>query len=263
MTLSEKQQRLCTPWKRSGCKGPPTQSRSRQLPNNTANDESPSELEVNALQSISVFSKKLDIACLEFGKLFSYSDCEINTFWQKYYGVVHLSYYNLNQTELRVLGRGLKFCPTPPVYDHGRLKESLDRFFRTMTLFLFFESNNDNNVDETNDTDPKPFSHKDLKLPSTFNPVMPSNLECMYHSVMEKILKHNPTKERRRDLSNEEYKCLTKLAENKDIVIKKADKGSNTVILDRSQYVKEGEKQLNDSKYYEPQSKDLTLRFKK
>ncbi len=45
-----------------------------------------------------------------------------------------------------------------------------------------------------------------------------------------------------------------------DIVIKKADKGSNIIIMRRDDYVAEGLRQLSDTKYYLPQSENLTLK---
>ena len=60
----------------------------------------------------------------------------------------------------------------------------------------------------------------------------------------------------------EERKALTKLRKRSDIVIKPADKGSGTVIMDYSWYVDECRRQLNDTKYYQKQSSDETLQAK-
>ena len=53
-------------------------------------------------------------------------------------------------------------------------------------------------------------------------------------------------------------KALTTLRKRTDIVIKPADNGSGTVIMDNSWYVNECDRQLNDTKYYQNQSSDLT-----
>ena len=37
------------------------------------------------------------------------------------------------------MGKGLKFCPTPPMYDNGVLKENIDKFFRSASLKLSFD----------------------------------------------------------------------------------------------------------------------------
>uniref|UniRef100_A0AAR2JGT8 Uncharacterized protein n=1 Tax=Pygocentrus nattereri TaxID=42514 RepID=A0AAR2JGT8_PYGNA len=44
---------------------------------------------------------------------------------------------------------------------------------------------------------------------------------------------------------------------NKSIVIKPADKGSITVIMDRNQYVKEANRQLNNPQYYQKLDKPI------
>ena len=52
------------------------------------------------------------------------------------------------------------------------------------------------------------------------------------------------------NLSQEEWRAVRSLADNRSIVIKKADKGSY-VVWDRWDYIKEAEKQLGDSTVYE------------
>ena len=52
-------------------------------------------------------------------------------------------------------------------------------------------------------------------------------------------------------MSKRERSALQRLENRKDIVIKKADKGGATVILDSKDYLEEGVRQLSDEKYYE------------
>ena len=51
---------------------------------------------------------------------------------------------------------------------------------------------------------------------------------------------------------------MTKLRENRNIVIKKADKGSNVVIQNRNDYIKEGLRQLGENQFYRKVAKNLT-----
>ena len=53
------------------------------------------------------------------------------------------------------------------------------------------------------------------------------------------------------NLSQGEWRAVRSLADDRSIVIKKADKGSCVVAWDRWDYVKEAEKQLGDSTVYE------------
>ena len=64
----------------------------------------------------------------------------------------------------------------------------------------------------------------------------------------------------RNNLSRKERKTLAALRKRTYIVIKPADKGSGTVIMDHSWYVNECDRQLNYTKYYQKQSSDLTNR---
>lgn len=52
------------------------------------------------------------------------------------------------------------------------------------------------------------------------------------------------------NLTTDLLKALTELKENKQIIIKPADKGSAVVILDREQYLEESYRQWQDKKYY-------------
>ena len=52
------------------------------------------------------------------------------------------------------------------------------------------------------------------------------------------------------NFSKEEWKCMRSLANNRSIVIKKADKGSCVVVWDCEDYIAEAEKQLSDKNVY-------------
>ena len=51
------------------------------------------------------------------------------------------------------------------------------------------------------------------------------------------------------------------LADNKSIVIKKANKGSTVVVWDRNDYILETEKQLSDANVYKDVSFDVSFSF--
>ena len=151
--------------------------------------------------------------------------------------------------------------PPPPMYDHGKLKQSIDRFFRTICLHLFF-SEITSELNDSKNISPKGYHHNELKLPSSFNPPMPSNLEFMHNIVTDHILTHKPTEDRKRNMSNAEFTAMFNLKDNENIVIKKADKGSNTVVMNKSDYIKEGERQLSNITFYRETNRNLTKRHK-
>ena len=66
----------------------------------------------------------------------------------------------------------------------------------------------------------------------------------------------------RDNLPKEEREAIKKLQNRVDIIIKPADKGSGTVVMDYDWYINECSRQLNDNKYYQKQTKDLTNKIK-
>lgn len=57
------------------------------------------------------------------------------------------------------------------------------------------------------------------------------------------------------NLTKEEKACITRLKNNQNIIIKPADKGGATVIMNKVDYKSEAERQLNNNKYY----KEITV----
>lgn len=65
------------------------------------------------------------------------------------------------------------------------------------------------------------------------------------------------------NLSKEEMNSLNQLKERDDIIIKPADKGSAVVVMDKSDYIREAERQLTDEKFYKKLDSDPTDNFAK
>ena len=76
------------------------------------------------------------------------------------------------------------------------------------------------------------------------------NLEVFLSEVEKELFTVADSKLGYSNLSKEEWKVMRTLADNRTIVIKKADKGSFVVVWDRNDYIKEAEKQLNDTNLY-------------
>ena len=60
------------------------------------------------------------------------------------------------------------------------------------------------------------------------------------------------------NLTKEERQALRNLKKRQDIIIKPADKGSGTVVMDKSWYIDECNRQLNDAKFYRQLDGDIT-----
>ena len=70
-------------------------------------------------------------------------------------------------------------------------------------------------------------------------------------SLEEKLMKIEIPKDKFNNLTSKERKALYDLKNDKNIIIKGADKGSTVVVWDREDYIKEAEKQLGVSDVYE------------
>ena len=71
-----------------------------------------------------------------------------------------------------------------------------------------------------------------------------------FSKVEQDLFKTIETPTRYSNLSSDEWKAIRSLADDRSIVIKKADKGSAVVVWYRVDYVKEAQKQLKDENVY-------------
>ena len=60
------------------------------------------------------------------------------------------------------------------------------------------------------------------------------------------------------NLTKDERTALKTLSKRTDIIIKPADKGSGTVVMERQMYINECNRKLNDTTFYEKHNKDIT-----
>ena len=63
------------------------------------------------------------------------------------------------------------------------------------------------------------------------------------------------------NLTPGERTVLQSLRSNEDIIIKLADKGSSVVVMDKSAYIREAERQFSDDRFYNKLDKDPTKQF--
>ena len=144
--------------------------------------------------------------------------------------ILNLSNLILSQHQRQALELGLKFAPSP--------KEEPD----LLEFFELFEQ----------------------RCGWAFKRITGGNVPTL-PQVMQDRLKL--MKEKLGDLEHFEYpsnilpdvrKAILQLQKNKNIIIRQADKGSCTVIMDRDQYISEGEEHLSDKKIYLPSALDRT-----
>ena len=156
--------------------------------------------------------------------------------------ILNLSSHVLTTLETNLLSKGLTFVQTPKISKAPILEATKD-FGRKLKIKYFFryERNNFNKPQ-------KSFISKSNWVPPDKG-TDPDLIECINNFTKEidelNVLREKP------NLTIEEQLTLNNLRKNKDIVIKKADKGSVVVIMDKKNYITEGYRQLNNYNHYE------------
>ena len=102
------------------------------------------------------------------------------------------------------------------------------------------------------------FEHKSFKVKSSFNPPGPYQLEYVFDKIISDLLNTELDPPKQKNLSKGEFAAIKSLKNNDSIVIKKADKGSAVVVLDKNYYIQEGSRQLSDTQFYKQIPEDLT-----
>ena len=154
--------------------------------------------------------------------------------------IKNLSTQNLSDAQVSLLSKGLKFIPTPAVREdkiRRQLLRDFDQFARRMRLRYIFRGSEKRK---------HPFHVKSSWQP----PVQPSvTLESYLEEVKTQLAEVNIEKPKQ-NLTHAEKKALDELRSNDSIVLKKADKGTTTVIMDKEDKVQEGQILLDDAQSY-------------
>ena len=142
--------------------------------------------------------------------------------------VFNLSNKVLSDIEIRVLEKGLDFAPIQNKLNKLELRRDFKEFCGRMRLKWHFRN------EPTSEFSDRPvFSPKSLWNPPTGHPNLEVFLSQNEHEpfqIPDKCLPYSK-------LSKDEWQATRSLAEDRSIVIKKADKGSCLVIWDRLDYL--------------------------
>ena len=131
------------------------------------------------------------------------------------------------------------------------LRNNFEEFCRRRRIKWYFRNEISKNFSEVPAFCPK----SSWKLPKGH-----PNLEVYLSQVENKLFSIVDEPIRYSNLSKEEWVAMRSLADDRSIVIKKADKGSCIVVWDRNDYLIEAEKQLKDENVYRKVDfKDKTL----
>ena len=155
-----------------------------------------------------------------------------------YPNVLNLSKRDLSQTELETLSLGLKFVPSKTPKRNDLIKAGLD-LNRRLALKAFWRHRSSKTR--------KPFTS-----PSGWTP-HPGQIPNYVKEAQLEILaacKSQPIVPSKKNLTKIQLKHLQNLQQDKTIIIKPADKGSANVIQNTSDYLIEGQCQLNKKQHY-------------
>jgi hypothetical protein len=181
--------------------------------------------------------------------------CRNEAAWTDGDFTINLSQHNLTTTEKTLLDKGLTFIPTQKLYPSTQLFLLQHRLIRQIKLQDFF---NLRHPDDT-DFDRIPFQHPstwippDRKISSATHKLIGDIITFTDNALSNRVtldgtmihLRNNTD-----NLSQLERDTLKSLSLNPLIEIKPADKGSATVIMDKSAYLSEAYRQLNNTLFY-------------
>ena len=176
------------------------------------------------------------------------------------HGVINLSSHTLSEAEISLLSKGLSFCPCPGPLDLSSAMSDLDKFHRSLRLAIHFQEMDA----QASSIDPQrgdPFSHRNFRVPSSWQPRGPPVLESFILSNYVAANKLPVLYKRKANLTLPEKEALKNLSQNRTIIIKPADKGSGVVLLNTKDYVFEAHRQLQDTNFYQNLDTDLTQQF--
>lgn len=169
-----------------------------------------------------------------------------------HHNVVNLSdYFVPTGAQLKLLSKGLTFIPTYKLDVNQKKQISMDlqTYHRRLKLPAFYEGRES--------TVPLPFMPKSDWVPKNSQLLPPiRNIVRADQYALDNL--HWDQKDTF-SLSVEEIDALQVLQNNTHIVLKPADKGSSVVILDRTQYIWEAERQLSNQEHYKKLNSSIYL----
>lgn len=179
--------------------------------------------------------------------------------------IVHLSAIELTQSQINLLRRGLNFCPTPPSLRPEDLDADIDAFVRRINLKEYHAPDNIDEIEQDSSyhcSVLEKLNKRDCQAyyrPSR-EPYLNSYVAKLRQDIKE-TLAHNH-RFQCDNLNKRERVALKRLSNNKEIIMKPADKGGAIVILNTGDYITEAMRQLNKEEYYKKVEEDLTSQHK-
>jgi len=164
--------------------------------------------------------------------------------------ITNLSCKKLNATEISVLNKGLTFVPHNLKIQYKDIDSDIQRFERKLQIAYFFHQKNKKKNgsfhSRCRDSQEPLSSVKSTWWPKKLN----ATITNFCYDLKKKIEDLHNNRHKVYNMSTREIKALRNLQNNKDIIIKKADKNSGIVIMNRSDYYSKVLAMLNDCDVY-------------
>ena len=151
----------------------------------------------------------------------------------------NFSSQKLSNNEILLLSKGVKFIATPSSKGAVRtILKDFEEFERKMRCQYLFD-------------DGKSYIQHPFYLNTGFTPY--NSCETLENYLFATRLEISKLKtiQQRSNLNNEERMALKTLKQNMNIIIRKADKCSTLCVLQKDNYIKEGQRQLENGTFYE------------
>ena len=156
--------------------------------------------------------------------------------------VFNLSDRVQNEIEIKVLDKGLDYLPIQKKMNEPELRKEFYEFCRRMRIKWYFRNKPTPQFSEV-----PCCKNKSSWRPPNGHPALEVFLSKFEKDLFD-ICKKQQTYS---NFNSEEWKAMRSLADDRNLVIKKVDKGSCVVVSDRNDHLIEAEKQLSDIKMFE------------
>lgn len=177
---------------------------------------------------------------------------------------VNLSTYTLTESDTELLNKGLTFIPSYRFQPLDAIYKLQHRLVRNLKLKDYYQAQ-DSDEEEFDYSQPT-FRHPSTWIPkdSKISKETLDTIQSVVNSTEQILAQHsiiNNTSARLKNFKNNitsaERESINALKSNPDIVIKSADKGSAVVVMNKTDYLREGYRQLLNAKYYRKLDKPI------
>ncbi|CAC5415569.1 unnamed protein product [Mytilus coruscus] len=154
--------------------------------------------------------------------------------------LINLTSNELSPDQIYILSKGLKFTPTPQKSNYTEIQDDISNFCRKLRLTEeFFDQDNEDESLVRNKSDYTPPRGINLTLDKYCEYIT----DFPYENIQHQRIKSN--------LKKTDWNIISDLQNNKNIVIKEADKGSAVFIMGTDYYKNLILNMLQDYTYYE------------